>query len=378
VLGSFFWGFLADRIGRRVALLWTIGIFSFTTICGFALHYWQSLLACFVMGFGVGGELPIAFALAAEYLPIKLRAKALLFLAIVGATGGYAFAALIAWGANIFYPDAFAWRVIWWMQLIPAALILVLRRRVLPESARYLLTKGRVAEARTAAESLVGPIARVAIPQEKRRELMAAMPAARLYGRTIGLGFFSFAWGLANFGFITWLPTLLRNLGYSGATSSGYLALSAFVAVPALIATAYLLTRWSTRWTLTVYAVGGAVALLTLAAVATAGSLTPLPLVVLSALIFFFITSIGGAFSLYAAEVFPTEMRARRSGIVAGLGKVGGVVGPYFGGLWLGAGGSTLGLQLPFALALLAAAVVLAITGVETRGLSLEQIGERD
>lgn len=379
VVGSIFWGFLADRIGRRTTLLWTIAIFSLTTICGLALQYWQSLLACFVMGFGVGGEIPIVFALAAEYLPIKARERTLLFLAIIGSTVGYMLAALIAWGASAVYPDDFAWRVIWLVQLIPAAvlLILIVRRRVLPESARYLLAKGRAGEARAAAESLIGPIDRVAVSREKAPDRSAPLSTARLYGRTAALSLFSFAWGLANFGFITWLPTLLRNLGYSGAVSSGYLALSALVAVPALLVTAHLLTRWSTRWTLSGYAVGGAAALLGLAGLVAAGSLTPLLLVAVSSLILFFITSIGGAFSLYAAEVFPTEIRARRSGIVAGLGKFGGVVGPYFGGVWLGAGGSMAGLQLPFAAALLAAAVVLALTGVETRGLSLEQVGAR-
>lgn len=109
MVGSFFWGFLADRIGRRTTLLWTIGIFSLSTVCGFTMDYWQSLLACFVMGFGVGGETPIVFALAAEYLPTKARARQLLLLGIVGATGGYALAALIATAANALYPATFAW-----------------------------------------------------------------------------------------------------------------------------------------------------------------------------------------------------------------------------------------------------------------------------
>lgn len=56
VVGSFFWGFMADRIGRRVTLLWTISIFTVSTLCGFTLEYWQTLLACFVMGFGVGAK----------------------------------------------------------------------------------------------------------------------------------------------------------------------------------------------------------------------------------------------------------------------------------------------------------------------------------
>lgn len=372
-LGSIFWGALADRIGRRTTLLWTIAVFSLATICGLALEYWQSLLACLVMGFGVGGALPIAFALTAEYVPVKARANSLLVLAILGSTGGYAFAALIAWWANSFYPDAFAWRVIWLVQLIPSALVFSVLYRVLPESPRYLIAKGRVEEARIAAQSLVGPLA-TEVPIEQPREPVRASRGPSLYGRTAALALFAFGCGLANFGFVIWLPTLLRDLGYTGAGSSAYLALSALIALPALAITGYLLATWSTRRTLIAYALGGAISMLALGAGASAGLLTPLFLVVVASLIFFFITSIGGVFSLYAAEIFPTRMRARRSGFLAGAGKLGGVVGPYFGGLWLGAGGSALGLHAPLAAALVVAAIALAVAGVETRGLSLEQI----
>ncbi len=374
MVGSVFWGFMADRIGRRTTLLWTVGIFSAASLCGLAVEYWNSLLACFVMGTGVGGETPIVFALAAEYIPARLRGRTLLFLGIVGSTGGYALAALIATAATALYPDVFAWRLMWLVQLIPAALILLLRSRVVPESARYLLAHGQIDEARTAAESLVGPIVEVAIPEEERQEPVMVAPVPRLYGRTLVLGFFSFAWGLANFGFITWLPTLLRKLGYAGAASSGYLALSALIATAALAVTTFLLTAWGTRWTLVAYAVGGGLTLVVLGIGAAAGWLTPLFLVVVSSLAFFFITSVGGAFSLYAAEVFPTVIRARQSGIVAAAGKCGGVVGPYFGGLWLAGGGSVLGLQVGLAAPLIAVALVLAVAGVETRGRTLEQI----
>jgi putative MFS transporter len=275
------------------------------------------------------------------------------------------------------------------VQLLPAALILLLRRNVVPESARFLVAKGRVREAREAAELLIGQIDDGARPKQESagsedevakktsREGAAGGPRMPgLYGRTFGLALFSFAWGLANFGFVTWLPTLLEDLAYPGRSSSGYLSLSALIALPALAITGYLLTKWSTRWTLASYAVGGALALVALGASASDELLTPFLLIILAGLVFFFITSIGGAFSVYAAEVFPTAIRARRSGIVAGVGKLGAVVGPYLGALWLAGEGSALGLQLPFAGALLLAAVVLAIAGVETRDLTLEQIDE--
>lgn len=395
-VGALFWGIVADRIGRRTVLLWTVSIFTVASLCGLTQTFAEALGACFMMGFGVGGETPVVFALAAEYLPVRVRGRALLFLGIVGAVAGYALAALVSVVANLLYPAAFAWRVMWLVNIVPGLLILVLRGRIIPESARFLLSRGRLEEARRAAESLIGDLATLAdgrsVSPDSRmgasvrvgraptgnlatEMVPAIVPAARLYGRTVALLLFSFAWGLANFGFVTWLPTLLGRLGYSDAGASASLALSAVVALPALWITTRLMTRWSTRWTLVAYAAGGAGVLLLLGAGMSGGWLSPIALVVFTSLAFFFVTAMGGAFSLYAAEVFPTTVRARRSGLVAGMGKLGGVVGPYLGGLWLAAGGSALGLHLPWSAALVVAALALALAGVETRGLGLEQIG---
>lgn len=378
MVGSIFWGFMADRIGRRLVLLWTVGIFSVASLCGLAMEYWQSILACFVMGIGVGGEAPLVFALAAEYMPAKIRGRSILFLGIVGSTAGYAMAAGTAAIVKAFYPEAFAWRLLWLVGVIPAGLILVLRSRVIPESARYLLARGRVEEARAAAQSLVGPIPEVAREDEDDEGRLIASSGALLYGRTVALAVFSFAWGLANFGFIIWLPTLLGKMGYAGATSSAYLALSALIALPALGLTSLLFNGWSTRGTLVIYAVGGGLTLVSLGAAASGGLLTPLLLVAVSSLAFFFITSIGGAFPLYAAEVYPTVMRTRRTGIVSAAGRFGAVIGPYVGGYWLTGGGSALGLQTLLAAGMITAAAVLAVTGLETRGKTLEQIGAKD
>lgn len=374
LIGSIFWGFIADKIGRRATLLWTISIFSLATLCGLASHYWHSLVACLIMGFGVGGEVPVVFALGAEYLPVRARARVLLSLAIFGATGGYALAAATAAVASALFPDHFAWRLMWLVQLLPGALIFFLRRSLVPESARFLLMKRREEEARQAAQAFVGHMSKTRGRADAPGESQKESAPSWLYGRTLALSFFSFAWGLANFGFIIWLPTLLRTLGYGGAASSAYLALSALIALPAVGVTTYLLTRWSAPWTLGTYAALGGLTLLALGLMAE--SATPPLLVLMVGLVLFFVTSIGGGLFLYSAEVFPTATRASLSGIVAAAGKLGGVVGPYIGGLWLAGKGSILGLQLPPAAALLAAAFVLAWLGIETRGRRLEEIGK--
>lgn len=379
VIGSVFWGYMADHIGRRLTLLWTVFIFSIACLCGLAVEYWNSLLACLIMGFGVGGEAPIVYALAAEYIPAKSRARSLLFLGMLGSLLGYLQVAIVATIFKSFMPEEEAWRWMWLINIPLGLIIFVLRGQIVPESARFLISKGRIAEARKAAEYFTGPIqfnptdAMSQISDRPSTSVVTA-PQPRLYGRTLAIGFFSFAVGLANYSFVTWLPTLLKTVGYSGASGSAYLAVSALIALPALLVTSIALRKRGTRGTLVIYALLTGTALLTLGYGATFGLLTPLFLIPVTSSIFFLITSLNGTLSFYGAENFPTSMRVRRSGIVSALGKFGGVVGPFFGGLYLTQGGTWFGLNIPLAVGLATAGIMLAIIGVETHGRSLEQI----
>ena len=310
-LGSLVWGFLGDRIGRRRGLLFTVTIFIVASFCGAAMEYWQSLLACLVMGFGVGGEVPLVFALAAEYIPARMRGPALLALGILGYALGYALAAGVATVSHLLLDSMNAWRLMWLLGLVPAAFILVLRSRIIPESARFLIAQGRLREARLAAESLIGPIPDSDPWDEPPKTVGASTPVARLFwkrylSQTLSLGLFSFSWGIANFGFVIWLPTLMTQLGYKNAQSSSYLALSALLAVPALAVSTWLYTRWSTKGTLVAYALGGGLAIAAMGA-ALGGALVSAPtLIGLVSLTILFLTSLGGAYPIYTAEVFST------------------------------------------------------------------------
>jgi putative MFS transporter len=73
VVGSFVWGWLGDRIGRRASVLLAGVLFVTTAICGAMPGFSWNLLMCFLMGLGVGGMLPITFALLAETIPARHR-----------------------------------------------------------------------------------------------------------------------------------------------------------------------------------------------------------------------------------------------------------------------------------------------------------------
>ncbi|HZD51638.1 MAG TPA: MFS transporter, partial [Woeseiaceae bacterium] len=73
VLGSFIWGWLGDRIGRRSSILLAVIIFIATSCCGAMPRYWMNLVTCVIMGVGAGGMLPVAFALLCETVPRRHR-----------------------------------------------------------------------------------------------------------------------------------------------------------------------------------------------------------------------------------------------------------------------------------------------------------------
>ncbi|MGO4842302.1 MFS transporter, partial [Rhizobiaceae sp. 2RAB30] len=97
---------------------------------------------CFLMGAGAGGMLPVTYALLAETMPSRHRGWALVLVGGLGAVGGYFAASALS---ALLVPD-FSWRILWLANL-PTGLILILMGGMIPESAKFLLARGRVDEA---------------------------------------------------------------------------------------------------------------------------------------------------------------------------------------------------------------------------------------
>src|ERR1700722_3185868 len=141
VIGSFAWGWLSDRAGRRSSIILAGLLFTTTAICGAMPGFSWNLAMCFLMGIGAGGLLPIAFALMAETIPAGHRGW---LMVVIGGeiTGTYA---LVSWLSGALIPH-FSWRIMWLIGL-PTGLLFILLSRWIPESPRFLLARGRTAEA---------------------------------------------------------------------------------------------------------------------------------------------------------------------------------------------------------------------------------------
>jgi len=368
VVGSLAWGLLGDRIGRRGGLLLAALLFIGTSICGAMPQFVFNLAMCFAMGMSAGGMLPLVLALVAEIVPRRSRAALTVLIAGLGGTGGY----LAASSAAAILAPAFSWRVLWLIGL-PTGLLLALFARYIPESPRFLLLVGRREDARRALLRYGDALAQE--PGAVEDERSGRVPLLALFrspyaSQTIPLALFGLAWGLANFGFLTWLPSLLQQ---RPGLWNGLLARAALVALPGALLTMWLYGRWRTRVSIGVFALGTSVAILLLGLLLTRTQ----DRLLLGALITLILVGINGSsamFTVYAAEIYPTLARATGTGLVAAAGKLGGLVGPQVVALSLILGGGAIAAAWLVAAPLSAAGLVMWRAAVETSGRSLQEI----
>src|SRR5437899_2532082 len=255
--GSVLWGILADLYGRKASILLSAVVFVGTSICGAMPSLNWNIGMCFLMGFGAGGMLPVTYALLAEMMPSKHRGWSLVLVGGLGAVGGY----FVASGFAATLEPIFSWRILWLMNL-PTGLILLGLGRFIPESAKFLLARGRKAEAHAAMKRFGTVTHKLSEGDEDQSELFAhghdhileeeaKLWTPMLIGKTAALTIAALSWGLINFGLLLWMPNDLVTKGYSMALSSKLLAESALIALPTVFLCTYIYSRWSTKWTLT-------------------------------------------------------------------------------------------------------------------------------
>jgi putative MFS transporter len=193
-------------------------------------------------------------------------------------------------------------------------------------------------------------------------------------GLSLGLGLYALAFGLVQFGFLLWLPTNLRKVGFDMASADSLVARASLLGFPITFLVAFLYGFWSSKRTLLIFASLTCATLFGFALLGEGVAGNPL---ILQALIVVVIMGVSTATTdlmpTYAAEVYPTRLRGRGTGFVAGASKAGGVLGI---GLVVAAvtpptftGAALLG-AVPMLLAILA----MTVYGVETRRRRLEEI----
>jgi len=368
VTGSVVWGVLADIYGRKASILLSAVMFVGTSICGAMPSLAWNIGMCFMMGAAAGGMLPVTYALLAEMMPSRHRGWSLVLVGGLGAVGGY----FAASGASALLQPIFGWRILWLLNL-PTGLLLVLLGVFIPESAKFLLARGRRAEAAAVMARFGSTVKKVAAPKAAESGAKAHVPltGAKLIGKLTALSIAALAWGLINFGLLLWLPADLVSKGYSVAVSSKLLAASALIAFPTVFVCAFIYSRWSTKWSL-VTVIGitllGLVGVMWLELSGSGSPVLPVALLIVGS------NGIIAILLPYTAESFPMRVRGRATGWVAACTKAGGVLAQLLSitALVPAMGWAAIAIMVPTLIAL----GLVAWFGRETRGSDLRRLDE--
>ena len=366
VIGSIIWGVLADIYGRKATILLSAVMFVGTSICGAMPSLAWNVGMCFMMGVAAGGMLPVTYALLAEMMPSKDRGWALVLVGGLGAVGGY----FAASGFSALLQPLFGWRILWILNL-PTGLSLVILGTFIPESAKFLLSRGRREEARQVMERF-GSKARQARTAEQialQRGPSVALTGRAFFGKLFALSLSAVCFSLINFGLLLWLPADLIAKGYSVGLSSKLLAESALIAFPTVFLVAYLYSRWSTKWSIVTslaVTLAGLAGVLWLELARAGNPVFPVALLIIGT---------NGLIAMllpYTAESFPLRIRGRTTGIVAACTKAGGMFAQLLAILALvpPLGVVSIAIMVPTAAAL----VLVGWFGKETRGRDLRDL----
>jgi MFS family permease len=303
-IGGVLFGFLADRIGRKRALMASILTYS---LCSFASGLATSIamlaVARFILGLGMGGEWNTGATLVAESWPTEFRAKAISIVQSSWALG-FAAAALVA-GPVAHY---FGWRAVFFVGILPALLTLWIRCRV-PES-----TMWAERELRGQSETRTGPGAsRDATNFSTKFSAIFRPPYVR---HTFALLLFNFCGMFAWWGLFTWMPPYLSLPVSQGGRGFGVMGTTTLLVVlnlcgmfPGYASFGWFADHLGRRRAFLVYSLTAAL-LIPLYAAAR----SPVVLMLLGTVVAFFGTGLFSGSGIIGSEIFPTAVRARALG----------------------------------------------------------------
>ena len=264
-LGASLGGLLADKFGRRHVFALTLLVYGLATGASALATGLAVLIALrFIVGLGLGAELPVASTLISEFAPRRIRGRMVVLLEAFWAAGWIA-AAII--GAFVVGASDSGWRWALAIGMVPAAYALYVRL-ALPESVRYLEAKNRHQEA----EEIVTSFENAALAEGKNLDSDLAPEVAldeafegasiwssRLRARTAALWIIWFCINLSYYGAFIWIPSLLVADGFTLVRSFSFTLIITLAQLPGYAAAAWLIEVWGRRVTLAVFFVGSAV-----------------------------------------------------------------------------------------------------------------------
>jgi putative MFS transporter len=373
-LGAASAGLLADRFGRtrvfQVSMIfWGLG----SILCGLSPTVQALAAARVLLGFGMGMEFPVAQSMVSEMIPARQRGR---YIALLE---GFWPLGFIAAGLLSFAVLSFAnWHWVFILQGIPAIFVLIVRRYV-PESPRWLASHGDAAGAERVMSEIEAKVsqrlngATLPTPHPEPVELRAPQGLSTLFSagygrRTIMLWCLWFFALLGFYGLTTWLGALLQAKGFPVTKSVYYTVLISLAGIPGFLTAAWMIEALGRKPTLIATLLGAAIS-----SYFYGGATDQTQLIVAGLCMQFCAFGMWSALYAYTPELYPTHVRATGTGFASAVGRIGSLIGPSVIGFIL----PTAGQSGVFALgagAFTLAALVVLVLGEETQGRTLESI----
>ncbi len=377
IIGSIFFGWLAEKIGRVPCTLYTLLIFSVMSLaCAFAWNF-ESLVAIrFVQGLGLGGEIPIMATYISEFARAERRGRYGLGYQVLFSIGLSAVAITGAWVV-----PHYGWQ---WMFIIgglPAVLVLPLRR-LLPESPRWLASRGRFAEADrvlSGIEDMVSEHGARPLPAP-RTDVPPVKPSSTRFGdlfrgiylrRSLTVWVIWFCAYLIVYGLSTWMPSIYRTVYHVPVQQALNYGLIASVFGTGCAIVAVLVIDVIGRKAL--FTIGQLLSAAPLLYLAAHMDMSPQGVLMLVVVSFGCNSMLAISLSTYTAELYPTELRALGCGVGNSWLRFASVVGPFFIG-WIIPIAGLGAVFLVFGVAAVIGGLTALFFAPETRGKVLEQL----
>lgn len=377
-IGALSSGMLADRFGRKPLfqvsmIVWGIGSY----LCSTATDPVTLGIYRFMLGVGMGMELPLAQTLLSEFIPTRQRGKYLAWM-----DGNWPIAFISAGALAYLILPSYGWRTMFMLGAIPALFLFIIRRYV-PESPRWLESRGRNEEA----SAIVTVIEEVVQTQLALKSLPPVVPSVGSGSGTVsfstlwssdyrtrtltacGLWFFAL---LGFYGLSTWLSALLQQSGVAVSQSVLYTMYISLGGIPGFLWAAWAVEKWGRKPTCIATLIGGATMVVVYGQVAMSQPSFP-ALFISGFTMQFFMFGMWSVLYSYTPELFPTGARASGCGMSSTAGRIGSLIGPTMVGLVLPIAGQT-GVFGLGAACFAAAALIVYQFGIETRGKSLEAL----
>lgn len=375
-VGAFVWGTVADRIGRKKAFTATLLMFSVFTLAGVLTGGigWFVLFR-FLAGFGLGGCIPVDYALVGEFTPRKHRGTVLTAMDGWWPIGAAACGFLSAWLVSQFGD----WRLPMLAMILPALLVFFVRLHV-PESPLFLIQQGREREARGVIDEMVRRTGTA-----PREYVLPEVPAPRpLTVAALGeqlAELWRYSWRITTVAWslfftlmlvyyiaLQWLPTFLIEAGYEQSRAFIMTGAMAAAGLLGVVVAAWLVEKTGRKWLLAVTAVVASFLLTALAAFLQVPAAV-LPLVLAFGLVVQIAIPVLYA---YVSELYPTELRGSGFGWASAVSRIAAGVGPLVFVAYLV---PAIGLAWSFVVTgalVVGAVVVMMAMAPETKGRDLE------